>query len=171
MNQSDSKESAETPLAKALERRGNNQPDSGDTDAPTQFESSGVDEELANQSVPQYEDGHWQSAVQASFRVLEERVRNRGDFSPNETGTNLMTDAFHYEGGPLAFGETRSEKEGAMFLYCGVVQLLRNPASHRTLEEADEEYARDVIHTVNLLLRLLEINNPDSSSETGQKEF
>jgi hypothetical protein len=36
---------------------------------------------------------------------------------------------------------------------------LRNPVGHRFVDEIDEDYARDVIHTVNLLLRVLETNS------------
>lgn len=135
----------------------------------SKFDVSVLDEELAKRSVSQYEDGHYQSAVRTAFLILEERVQDKGGFSADDTGANLMTDAFHPDRGPLAFGETKSEKQGAMFLFRGAIQSLRNPASHRTLEEADEEYARDVIHTVNLLLRLLEINNSESSDPILQQ--
>lgn len=127
----------------------------------TQVDTGVLDEELEDRCVPKFEDGHPQSAIQSAMIVLEERVREKGDYSPNSFGTNLMKDAFHMDDGPLAFGESKSEKVGVMFLYRGVIQALRNPASHRPLEEADEGYARDVIHTVNLLLRLLELNHPE----------
>ena len=75
-----------------------------------------------------------------------------------------MTESFTPDGGPLSFGETSSEQQGVMFLYRGAMQSLRNPASHRFIEEVDEDYARDVIHTVNLLLRLMETNTSSNAS-------
>ena len=51
-----------------------------------------------------------------------------------------------------------------MFLYRGAFQALRNPVSHRFVEEVDEDYARDGIHTVNLLLRLLDENTSENVS-------
>ncbi|MFC7072974.1 TIGR02391 family protein [Halovenus rubra] len=132
----------------------------------TEVDSSVLDNELVERSISQYESGHYQSAVQSAFIVLEERVRDRGNFGRDIHGSDLMTEAFTPERGPLSFGETGSEQEGVMFLYRGAMQSLRNPASHRFIEEVDEEYARDVIHTVNLLLRLMESN---TSSDTTSK--
>lgn len=117
--------------------------------------SSVLDDELAAKAMTEYEDGHYQSAVRTAFIILEERVREAGDFRENDHGTDLMTDAFR-PGGPLAMGKTESEKEGTMLLYRSAMMALRNPASHRFVDEVDEDYARDVIHTVNLLLRVMD---------------
>ena len=130
----------------------------------TEVDSSVLDDELVERSVSQYESGHYQSAVQSAFIILEERVRDRGGFGRNIHGSDLMTESFTPDGGPLSFGETGSEQQGVMFLYRGAMQSLRNPASHRFIEEVDEDYARDVIHTVNLLLRLMETNTSSNAS-------
>jgi hypothetical protein len=86
---------------------------------------------------------------------LEERVRDLGEFRESDHGASLMTEAFHPDG-PLAMGKTEAEKEGTMLLFRSAVMALRNPVGHRFVDEIDEEYARDVIHTVNLLLRVME---------------
>lgn len=125
----------------------------------TEVDSSVLDDELADRALPEYEDGHYQSAVQSAFIILEERVRDMGNFDRDIHGDDLMTEAFSPDGGSLAFGETGGEKQGVMFLYRGAMLSLRNPASHRFVDEVDEDYARDVIHTVNLLLRLVDMNN------------
>jgi len=121
----------------------------------TDVDSSVLDDELAAKALTEYEDGHYQSAVRTSFVVLEERVRDLGGFRESDHGTNLMTEAFH-PAGPLAMGKTESEKEGTMLLYRSAVMALRNPVSHRFVDEVDEGYARDVINTVNLLLRVID---------------
>jgi len=120
---------------------------------------SELDEELRNRCISQYENGAYQSAVQHAFTVLEDRVRTLGGFTANDSGASLMTDALHPDDGPLAFGKTGGEKQGVMLLYKGAFQLLRNPTSHRIMDEIDESYARDALHTVNLLLQLLDENN------------
>ncbi|PAU79990.1 TIGR02391 family protein [Halorubrum salipaludis] len=130
----------------------------------TEVDSSVLDDELVERSVSQYESGHYQSAVQSAFIILEERVRDRGGFGRDIHGSDLMTESFTPDDGPLSFGETGSEQQGVMFLYRGAMQSLRNPASHRFIEEVDEDYARDVIHTVNLLLRLMETNTSSNAS-------
>lgn len=133
-------------------------------DGFTEIDSSALDEELTNRAVPQHENGHYQSAVRTAFIILEERIREKGQFSRDIHGDDLMTRAFNPDNGELTFGETGGEKQGMMFLYRGAMLSLRNPASHRFIEEADKDYARDVIHTVNLLLRLLKMNTDDISN-------
>lgn len=123
-----------------------------------EVDSSVLDDELAERALSEYEDGHYQSAVRTSFVVLEERVRNLGGFRESDHGVGLMTEAFN-PGGPLAMGETEAEKEGTMLLYRSAVMALRNPVSHRFVDEIDENYARDVIHTVNLLLRVIKTDS------------
>lgn len=117
-------------------------------------DSSVLDDELATRVLDEYEDGHYQSALRTAFVVLEERVRDEGGFRQSDHGANLMTEAFRPEG-PLSMGKTEAEEEGTMLLYRSAIMALRNPASHRFVDEADKDYARDVIHTVNLLLRVM----------------
>lgn len=126
-----------------------------DTAAFVDVDSSVLDDELAAKAVDKYEDGHYQAAVQMAFVVLEERVRERSGFDHDAHGAELMTDAFRPDG-PLARGETDAEKEGTMLLYRSAMIALRNPVGHRFVDSIDENYARDVLHTVNLLLRSID---------------
>lgn len=133
-------------------------PWSDTADEFAEVDVSVLDEELAERALSEYEDEHYQSSVRTAFVVLEERVRDKGGFRQDDHGTDLMTDAFR-AGGPLAMGETEAEEEGTMLLYRSVIMALRNPVSHRFVDEVDEDYARDVLHTVNLLLRVIEENH------------
>lgn len=131
---------------------------------PPEIQSSErLDIELQRRVVTEFESEHFQSSVRTAFTVLEERVRELGEYPDTEYGTGLIQKAFHPDDGRLAFGETTSEREGVMFLYRGAFQALRNPVSHRFIESVDEDYARDAIFTVNLLLRLLHENHPTDS--------
>lgn len=121
----------------------------------SEVDSSVIDSELEQRALVEYEDGHYQSAVRTAFIVLEERVRDAGGFRESDHGADLMTDAFHPDG-PLAIGNTEAEKEGTMLLFRSAIMALRNPVSHRVIDDIDEDYARDVIHTVNLLLRIVD---------------
>jgi len=128
-----------------------------DIDVPPNIDAEGsLDDELRRRAVSEFDSGHYQSSVRTAFTVLEERVREMGGFPTTAHGSSLIQDAFHYDDGELSFGLSRAEKEGVMFLYRGAFQALRNPVSHRFIEDVDESYARDAIHTVNLLLRLLD---------------
>lgn len=129
-----------------------------DADDFADVDSSVLDNELESRCLSEYESAHYQSAVRTAFTVLEERIRNKGEFPQRMAGAELALQAFNSDDGALSFGETEGEQDGVMFLYRGAFQALRNPVSHRFVEDIDEEYARDAIHTVNLLLRLLEEN-------------
>jgi len=137
---------------------GESYPWNNEGDQFAEVDSTVLDTELAERCLSEYESGHYQSAVRTAFTVLEERVRNKGGFPQEVSGANLMLQSFNADDGPLSFGQTEGEQDGVMFLYRGAFQALRNPVSHRFAEEVDEDYARDAIHSVNLLLRLLDEN-------------
>lgn len=117
-----------------------------------------VDPRLREKAIPQFEDGHYEDAVKAAFVVLEERLRELGEFEQTKSRTQMANEGLNPDGGALAFGKTRPEKLGVMSLYKGVFLAVRNPSNHRFVEP-DEAFARDALHTVNLLVRMLEENN------------
>jgi len=112
--------------------------------------------DLRSDAVPEYIDGHYQSSVRTAFRVLEERIREEGGFSQDNTGMGMAEDAFNPEHGPLTFSEVGAEKKGWMFLYAGGFGALRNPPSHRDEESIDQQRAMQILHYVDLLLDVLE---------------
>ena len=126
-----------------------------DSSAFSDVTKSVLDDELVEEAVDKYEDGHYQATVQMAFVVLEERVRDRAGFTHDSHGAELMTEAFRSDG-PLEQGATEAEKEGTMLLYRSTIMALRNPGGHRFIDSIDKDYARDVIHTVNLLLRSID---------------
>lgn len=121
-----------------------------------------LDRRLQNRSLKHIEDDDCQEAVHNAFIVLEEAVRKKGDFGPDEYGTDLMTEAFKPEGGVLSFGETGSEKEGLMHLYRGGVQTFKNPGSHRFMDDLDRRQALNILFFVNELLTLLEKSDAEN---------
>lgn len=112
--------------------------------------------DLRSDAVPEYADGHYQSSVRTAFRVLEERIREEGNYSQDSTGMGLSEDAFSPGDGPLTFAEVGAEQKGWMFLYAGGFGALRNPPSHRNEESIDQQRAMQVLHYVDLLLDVLE---------------
>lgn len=114
-----------------------------------------LDDKLRLRVVEHFENEQYQSAVQHSFITLEERIRNRGGFSYDNYGTSLISEAFHYENGPLSFGQTKSEKRGVLNLYRSSFQTFRNPTSHRFLDSMGPQHAHHIICFVNLLLLFL----------------
>lgn len=111
--------------------------------------------ELLTEAEPEYQNGHYQSAVRTAFRVLEEQIREKGNFDVETTGSSLAQEAFK-EGGELEIGEVSAEVRGWMFLYTGGFLALRNPLSHRNIPEIDQDRARRILSFVDLLLQTLE---------------
>jgi len=93
--------------------------------------------DLRSDAVPEYVDGHYQSSVRTAFRVLEERIREEGEFSQDTVGMDLAQNAFSTDGGPLTFADVGAEKRGWMYLYAGGFGALRNPPSHRDEDSID----------------------------------
>lgn len=120
---------------------------------------SDYDDELESRCLPQFYQGLYQEAVSTAFTVLEDRVRNEGGFTPNESGADLMSQAFDKSNGPLQLGVIDNEKEGFKLLYMGAFRALRNPPHHRLLDDMDQPQARDMLGFVNLLLTLIENRN------------
>lgn len=112
--------------------------------------------DLRSEAGPEYTDGHYQSSVRTAFRVLEERIRDAGDYSQSDTGVSLAQDAFSPSGGPLSFSDVENERRGWMYLYAGGFSALRNPPSHRNTESIDQQCAMQILHYVDLLLDTLE---------------
>lgn len=133
-------------------------------DSPTHAlsEFNNLDQELvATGLLELIEMSHYQSAINDAFKVLEERVREKARYGRDKYGTSLMEEAFSTDGGPLSVGDTESEKLGQLRLYAGTIQALRNPSSHHSLEGLDRQMAHDIISLVNLLLRLIELNEDE----------
>lgn len=116
----------------------------------------GFDNQLQARVEPQFRRGFYHDAVGTAFTVLEDRIRDVGGFDPDDHGKVLMTNAFDEDSGPLSMGDVRSEKEGFKLLYTGAYQALRNPPSHRILDDMDSQQAKDALSMVNFLLTLVE---------------
>ena len=146
-----------TPQPKTIvkkEENSSNNTSSSNGTLPKRF----MDRELYKRCDPQFENGSYQSAVRDGFLVLEERIREKGGFKPSDHGVDLVTDAFHYDSGPLSFGATESERQGVMNLYRSAFQTFRNPSSHRILDNMDEKQAYNILFFVNSLLTMIKRN-------------
>lgn len=126
------------------------------------------DERLVEHCAEQFARGQHQSAVQNAFIALEERIRDLGDYTSEDHGTELITNAFNPGDGPLSFGQTSAEMEGIMHLYRGAYMSFRNPASHRFVEDINEVQAYHLLCLANLLLSLLEENQEYASENLAK---
>ena len=93
--------------------------------------------------------------VTSAFRILEERIRAKIGASYERSGTDLINDALNPKTGKLTFGKTTAEQEGLFQLYRGSILFLRNPPSHRFVEDYSEFEVFEIVILVNLLLNIL----------------
>lgn len=94
--------------------------------------------------------------VTSAFRILEERIRRKIGAGYDRSGVGLIDDAFNPKIGKLVLGKTNAEQEGLFHLYRGSIAFLRNPPSHRFVDDYTEFQILEIVFHVNLLLNLLE---------------
>jgi len=99
---------------------------------------------------------HAEDVITNGFRVLEERIRAKIGVGPEMHGADLITEAFHPQRGKLMFGKTEAEREGLYNLYRGAMLFLRNPPSHRFINEYNDADIFEITCFVDLLLKLIE---------------
>lgn len=103
-------------------------------------------------------DGHYANAVEDACKVLDLLVRMRsGD---DRSGTELMLAVFSPNAPILKFNNSssetdRSEQQGMMFLYAGVMLAFRNPRAHDLVND-DAEKALEIISFISFLAKSLD---------------
>lgn len=76
--------------------------------------------------------GEYDLAIFASYRALEDRVREVCKLPNDLLGVNLMRAVFDKKGGPLRDSRRESgEQEAMAHVYAGAIGLFKNPTSHR----------------------------------------
>jgi len=110
-----------------------------------------IDDELNRSCL----DKSYEDAITSAFRILEVRVRTRIGAGPDRFGTDLIDEAFNPERGKLIFGETASERQAVHQVFRSAYMMLRNPPSHRYLEEFAGAEIVEIVMFVDFLLKIL----------------
>lgn len=106
-----------------------------------------------------------ESAVAAAFKVVEERLRQSVDI-PHAYGSQLVKDTLDPEKGILTDrNKSRQEQEGLYALFSGAMSFVRNPRSHRFVDEADNQLDIELVYLADLLLRVLPKIEPNGTTE------
>lgn len=101
-----------------------------------------------------------EAAVAAAYKVVEERLRKLLD-KPRGYGGQLVKDALDPGRGALVDKKlSLREQEGMCQLFLGAMKFVRNPRSHRFLDEEDGQLDIELIYLADLLLRLLPETEP-----------
>jgi uncharacterized protein (TIGR02391 family) len=143
----------------------------GVIDAVEKWAQGLLDPRLVEAISASWEAQQYGSAVRDAFIHLEDVLRDLGNVDPAEglSGEKLVTRVL----GPnrdtritlpsngLLGQLTRGETTGAYHLIRGAFLLVRNATAHRPIAYSQEE-AEDIIHLINLCLRIL---SPHSSEQ------
>ena len=106
-----------------------------------------------------FRDGHYANAVEDACKVLEGLVKMRSG-KDDVSGTELMQSVFSPKNPILKFNDLqtesdKSEQQGMMFLYAGVMLALRNPRAHKIIQDHPEQ-ALEYIAFLSLLAKSLD---------------
>jgi uncharacterized protein (TIGR02391 family) len=101
--------------------------------------------------------GDHETSAFAAMKAVEIRVRSLAGAQDALLGVKLMREAFKSDGGPLADPDAdKGERVATMELFAGAIGAFKNPASHRTVDDADPTEAAEVVLLADLLMRLLD---------------
>ena len=101
-----------------------------------------------------------EDVVTSAFRILEERIRTKIGASFESHGSDLINEALNPKTGKLTFGKTEAEREGLFHLFRSSILFLRNPPSHRFIQEYSEFEIFEIVCLVDLLLSILDKCQP-----------
>jgi uncharacterized protein (TIGR02391 family) len=101
--------------------------------------------------------GDYESAIFKAAREVEIAVGDAlGSAKGRLYGVDVINAAFG-KGKPLSDpAQDPSEQEGTRALYAGFIATFKNPGSHRHWAPDDPVQAAEIVHTADLLLRMLE---------------
>lgn len=101
-------------------------------------------------------DKDYHDVVTNAFPILEDRIRAKIGVDPSYSGQGLIDHAFNPNTGRLILGETPSERQALHLLFKGAIGFLRNPPSHRLTEDESNIESFEIIHMIDLLLRIVD---------------
>ncbi len=123
------------------------------------FDSLNLHPEIGRAVAKLFRDGHYANAVEDACKILDGLVRLRSGRA-DVSGTSLMQTVFSTNSPVLRFNalktETeKSEQQGMMFLYAGVMLAFRNPRAHEVVRD-DPEMALEIIGFISHLATALD---------------
>lgn len=123
------------------------------------FEGLDLHPRISDVCVDLYRGGHYRNAVLDASLALQDYVKERSRCRDRD-GADLMRHVFSAKNPIVAFNELaddtdRSEQEGMMHLFEGVMLALRNPRAHALSDDSPEQ-ALEYIALLSLLAKRLE---------------
>ncbi len=148
-----------TAAIETLKERSGAEAESPEERAQTTFKNLNLHPQIADASADLFANGHYANAVEDACKALDMLVKMKSKKS-DLSGTELMQNVFSSKAPVLKFNDLqsesdRSEQQGMMFLYSGVMLAFRNRRAHELIED-DPEIAMEYIAFISLLAKLLD---------------
>lgn len=106
--------------------------------------------------------GEFDTAVFKAFKEVEIAVREAGNFSSIDYGTDLMRKAFGKNGVLVKDDQPEAEREALAHLFAGAIGSYKNPHSHRTVAITDFLEAQEMVILASHLYRIVDSRNKNN---------
>lgn len=113
---------------------------------------------LVSRCKKNFEQGQFDDAILTGMKLIESELRKRAGLTAEDYGVSLVNSALCGKHPLLTFpgAKTQSEREALQNLYRAAVGALKNPLSHRFIDETDPVRAFEALAFISWLLRLLD---------------
>jgi len=120
------------------------------------------DPELLSRCLDPFNNGNYESAVFAAFKLVEELVRAKAGLDASYIGVDLMSQALNSTSGKLIIPSCTvpAEHKGIHSLFRGAIAFFKNPCSHRTVNYDNRLIAIQTIAFAELLLKIITTAKP-----------
>ena len=116
------------------------------------------DRELIEKCQESFNSGEYETAIFSAYRLLEIKVREKAELTENDIGKGLMQSAFAPKKTSklqIPTCKTEPEEVGALNLFLGAIQFIRNPHGHRVVDYENPRTALRIMVFAELLLELV----------------
>lgn len=103
-----------------------------------------------------YSARRYDDAILNATKALEGAVRTKAKLTPTSVGVDVMTAAFSPKKPFLRYSRIDAEQEGMMSLLRGIIQVFKNPQSHRFVGVQSKSECLAVLLMCSNLLHVVE---------------
>ncbi len=103
-----------------------------------------------------YTDGKYDEAILNATKALEVAVRTKAKLPPTSIGIDVVNTAFSLKKPLLRYSRVEAEQEGMMSFLRGIIQVFKNPQSHRFVGVQDKSECLSVLLMCSNLLYVVE---------------
>lgn len=119
-------------------------------------EELGIHPEIRSKCWNLYLSGNYDNAILNATKALEVAVRAKAHLPDDSVGAPLMAEAFKPDKPLLRYSKTRAEQEGLMSLLRGIIQVFKNPQSHRFVGVQNKADCLGLLLVCSSLLYIIE---------------